>query len=67
MSNPLIDALAKEQGKLQRQLENNSSTKAVIEVLGETPRELNKLARQEAAIKETRSNIKKLQAALQNK
>ena len=63
MSNALINAIAKEQDKLVRQLENNAATKEVIAVLGESPRELNKLARQEAAIKETRSNIKKLQAA----
>ena len=63
MSNALINAIAKEQDKLVRQLENHEATKQVIAVLGESPRELNKLARQEAAIKETRSNIKKLQAA----
>lgn len=64
MSNPLVVALQKEQAKLARQIENNASTKAVMEVLGENAKELAKLERQEAAMKETRSNIAKLQKAL---
>lgn len=60
MSNATLNLIAKEQSKLQRQLDNLESTKLDIEVLGETPRKLNNLARQEAAVAETRANIEKL-------
>ena len=64
MSNPIKAALAKEQAKLVRQLENHEATKAVIEILGDTPKERGKLDRQEAAINETRANIDKLEKAI---
>lgn len=60
----LIDALAKEQNKLERQLANLAATKEAMAVIGETPRELNKIARQEKAIEDTRANIKKLSSAV---
>ena len=64
MSKALIDALAREEGKLKRQIDNHEAQKAILEVLGPVARELTKLERQEEAMKETRSNIAKLQKAL---
>ena len=63
MSNAILNAIAREQGKLLRQIDAVAATKVAIEVLGDSPREQAKLARQEACVKETRANIKKLQAA----
>lgn len=60
MSNAVLNAIAKEQSKLQRQLENLEATKIAAEVLGASPKEQAKIARQEAAIAETRENIEKL-------
>lgn len=59
----LLNAIAEEQSKLQRQIDLKNQTKVKMEILGETAKELNKLNRQEAAIKVTRSNIAKLQKA----
>ena len=64
MSNPIKAALAKEENKLVRQIENHEATKAVIEVLGDNAKERNKLDRQEAAMKETKANIAKLKKAV---
>ena len=64
MSNPLKAALAKEEAKLTRQIENHEATKAVVEVLGETQIDRNKMDRQLEAIEQTKANIKKLEAAV---
>ena len=64
MSNPIQVALAKEEAKLVRQIENNDATIAVMQILGENAKELAKVERQKEAMAETRSNIKKLKAAL---
>lgn len=65
MSNDaLINALAQQEGKLKRQQDNHEATKAVIAVIGESPRELNKLAKQKKDMAETRANIKKLTEAI---
>lgn len=58
-------ALDRELVKLARQKDNRDATIAVIEVLGESVKETNKLARQEEAIKDTEANIKKLKAAVE--
>ena len=63
-TNPIVDALAKEEAKLVRQQENHAATQAVIDILGESAKELNKLERQKKAMAETQANIKKLSAAL---
>jgi hypothetical protein len=57
-------ALQKEQTKLIRQKDAISATKAYIGVVGESEKEVNKLARQEAAARETQDNIAKIEAAL---
>lgn len=62
--NPIKVALTKEQVKLARQIENHEATKAVMEVLGESPKELNKLERQRVAMEDTKRNIAKLEAAV---
>lgn len=64
MANPIKAALAKEQQKLARQLENHEATKVVIDILGDNTKEQNKLERQAEAIKQTEANIKKLEAAV---
>ena len=64
MSNAIKIALAKEEAKLARQIENHESTQAVIQVLGDSAKERNKLDRQVAAMEETKSNIAKLKKAI---
>lgn len=64
MSNAIQAALAKELSKLARQKENHEATQAVIEILGDNPKERGKLERQAEAMKETEANIRKLQAAI---
>lgn len=60
MSNAILTLIEKRQTKLQRQLDNAAATKVEIEILGDSVALQNKLKRQEAAIKETRAEIKKL-------
>lgn len=63
MSNAINMAIAKEQQKLIRQEENHESTKALLAVLGDDVKELNKLERQKEAIKETKQRIARLEKA----
>ena len=65
MSNDaLINALAKEEAKLVRQEENHEASKAVVAVIGDSAKEAKKRDKQLEDIKQTKSNIKKLQAAI---
>ena len=64
MSNGIKVALAKEEGKLVRQIANRDSTIAALEVLGDDARMRGNLDRQEQAIKDTEANIAKLSKAV---
>ena len=64
MSNGIKALLAREENKLVRQLENHEATKVEQEVLGDSAVVRGKLERQADAMKQTRANIKKLQAAV---
>ena len=63
MSNAIKDALAREEGKLVRQIANSEATVAVMEVLGDSAKERSKYDRQLVAIKDTKANIAKLKKA----
>ncbi len=63
MTNPIKDALAREESKLVRQIANSEATLAVMEILGDTAKERNKHDRQLQAIKDTKANINKLKKA----
>ena len=63
MSNAILDLIAREQVKLQRQLKNVETIKVEIDVLGATAARQGKLDRADAAIKETKANIAKLNKA----
>lgn len=63
MSNPILDLIAMEQNKIERRRANVARTKTEIEVLGNSAKLANKLARQEAAVKESLATLKKLNAA----
>lgn len=64
MSNAIKSLLAREEGKLVRQLENHEATKAEQEILGDSAIVRGKLDRQEVAMKATKANIAKLKKAL---
>ncbi len=66
MSNAIIDALAREEGKLVRQIANRDATLAVIDVLGDSAKEQSKLGRQNQAIADTETNIAKLSKAVRS-
>ena len=63
MSEAIKNALAREEGKLVRQIANAEATVAVMEVLGDNAKERNKHERQLQAIKDTKANIAKLKKA----
>lgn len=63
MSNAVLDLIVREQTKLQRRKDLVATTKVEIEILGDSVKLRNKLARQEAAVKECEAAIKKLNAA----
>lgn len=63
MSNAINDLLAREESKLARQLANHEATKVELEILGDTSKVRNKLAKQENDIKATKANIAKLKKA----
>ena len=63
MSNAIKDALAREEGKLVRQIANSEATVAVMEVLGDSAKERSKYDRQLVAFKDTKANIAKLKKA----
>ena len=63
MSNPLVAALAREEGKLERQEALRDSTVAEMEVLGQTAARLGRQERQNKAIIDTKANISKLKKA----
>jgi K+/H+ antiporter YhaU regulatory subunit KhtT len=62
--NPLVSALAREEAKVIRQTDLRDSTIAEMEVLGETAKGMNRLERQNQAIRDTKANITKLKAAV---
>ncbi len=64
MSNGVLNAIAREQSKLQRQLDACEATEALLEVLGESVAERSKLVRQQVAVKLTKANIAKLNKAV---
>ena len=64
MSNGIKALLAREEAKLIRQNDNHEATKMEQEILGDNAVVRGKLERQEAAIKQTETNIKKLAAAV---
>ena len=59
----ILDLIEREQNKLARRLATVEATKTEIELLGDSVKLQNKLARQEKAVAESRANIKKLNAA----
>lgn len=61
--NAILDLIEREQNKLARRLATVEATKTEIELLGDSVKLQNKLARQEKAVSESRANIKKLNAA----
>ena len=63
MSNAILDLIVREQAKAERRRANVAATKAEIEIFGDSQSLQNKLARQEAAVKESVANLKKLNAA----
>lgn len=63
MSNAILDLIEREQRKIERRRENVDATKLEIEILGDSVKLQNKLARQEAAVKESLAVLKKLNAA----
>lgn len=63
MSDGIKALLAREEGKLVRQIANNEATKVEQEILGDNAVVRGKLERQEEAMKQTKANIKKLKAA----
>lgn len=63
MGNAILDLIVREQGKAERRRANVAATKAEIEIFGESQKLLNKLARQEDAVKESLANLEKLNKA----
>ena len=64
MSNPLVQALAREEGKLVRQETLRDSTVAEMEILGANAARLGRQERQNKAIVDTKANITKLKKAV---
>lgn len=64
MSNGIKALLAREEGKLVRQIENHEATKTEQEILGDSATVRGKLERQKVAMTQTKANIKKLKAAV---
>jgi hypothetical protein len=64
MSKGIKALLAREEGKLVRQIENHETTKLEQEILGDSAVIRGKLERQEVAMKQTEANIKKLKTAV---
>lgn len=63
MSDAILDLILREQGKAERRRAAVEVTKTEIELLGDSPKLRNKLARQEQAVKDSLAAIKKLNAA----
>lgn len=63
MSNAILDAIANEQRKLERQNANHAATVEVASVLGMDAKTERKLERQKRDIATTKANIKKLNDA----
>ena len=63
MSNAILDLIVREQGKAERRRGCVAATKTEIEIFGDSPKLQSKLARQEAAVKESLDNLKKLNKA----
>lgn len=63
MSNAILDLIVREQGKAERRRAAVAATKAEIEILGDSVKLQNKLARQEAAVKESLAALDKLNKA----
>lgn len=59
----ILDLIAREQNKLERRKAAVAATKAEIEILGDSVKLQNKLARQEGFVKESTAAIAKLNKA----
>ena len=62
-NNAILDLIVREQTKCERRRACVAATKVEIEILGDSAKLQNKLARQEAAVKESLAALKKLNAA----
>lgn len=63
MSDVILDLIVREQAKAERRRANVAATKKEIEIFGESPKLISKLARQEEAVKESLAALKKLNSA----
>jgi hypothetical protein len=61
--NHILNLIEREQQKLKRRRELVEETQIEIDVFGESVKLVNKLNRQKEAVKESESNLKKLNAA----
>lgn len=67
MSNAILDLIAREQSKAERRRAAVEATKVEIDVLGDSAKLQNKLARQEAAVQESLDALDKLNKAVGKK